>query len=138
MKIMVCIDGSDKSRYALEKAVSFFKSQNPGIMLLLVAEEPLDASMENEEVFEQWRKECHDILNETAKEVTQHGLEVDAILATGDPRSMIMEAINTKSPDMVVMAKRGKGSVKNMLLGSVTTFVVRQADCPVLTVKMPD
>lgn len=136
MKIMVCYDGSDRSRNALDKTLEFFKDQKPDIMILLVAEEPLDASMENEEVFEEWKKECHDLLNEVAKDVTQLGLEVDAILATGDPRTMIMEAIENKAPDLLVMAKRGKGSVKNALMGSVSTYVLRQAHCPVLVVKM--
>ncbi len=138
MKIMVCYDGSDRSRNALNKTLDLFKDQNPDMMILLVAEETLDASMENEEVFEEWKKECHDLLNEVAKDVTQQGLEVDAILATGDPRTMIMEAIENKAPDLVVMAKRGKGSVKNALLGSVSTYVLRQAHCPVLVVKMPE
>jgi len=135
VKIMVCYDGSASSRNALEKTLEFFKDQRPAIIILLVAEEPLDASMENEEVFEQWRQECHDLLNDIAKEVTQLGLEVDAMLATGDPRTMIMEAIKNKSPDLLVMAKQGKGGVKDALMGSVSTYVLRQVQCPVLVVK---
>ena len=138
MKILVCFDGSDKAKHALNKTLELFKGQNPDMMILLVAEEPLDASMENEEVYEEWQKECHDLLNEAARDVTQLGLEVDAILATGDPRKMIMEAIENKAPDLVVVAKRGKGSVKDALLGSVSTYVVRQAKCPVLVVKKPE
>lgn len=135
MKILVCFDGSDRSQNALNKTLELFKGQNPDMMILLVAEEPLDASMENEEVYEEWQKECHDLLNEAARDVTQLGLEVDVILATGDPRKMIMEAIENKDPDLVVLAKRGKGSVKDAFLGSVSTYVVRQAQCPVLVVK---
>ncbi len=138
MKILVCFDGSDRSQNALNKTLELFKGQNPDMMILLVAEQPLDASMENEEVYEEWQKECHDLLNEAARDVTQLGLEVDAILATGDPRKMIMEAIDNKAPDLVVLAKRGKGSVKDALLGSVSTYVVRQAKCPVLVVKKPE
>jgi nucleotide-binding universal stress UspA family protein len=138
VKILVCFDGSDRSQNALNKTLELFKGQNPDMMILLVAEQPLDASMENEEVYEEWQKECHDLLNEAARDVTQLGLEVDAILATGDPRKMIMEAIDNKAPDLVVLAKRGKGSVKDALLGSVSTYVVRQAKCPVLVVKKPE
>ena len=130
MKIMVCYDGSDRSRNALNKALEFFKDQKPDMIILLVAEEPLDASTENEEVYEEWKKECHDLLNEAAKDVTQEGLEVDAILATGDPRTMILECIEKKSPDLVVMAKRGRGGVKNALLGSVSTDILRKSSCP--------
>ena len=135
---MVCYDGSDRSKNALNIALELFKGQNPDMMILLVAEEPLDASTENEELYEEWQKECHDLLNEAAREITQLGLEVDAILATGDPRKMIIEAIANKDPDVVVLSKRGKGSVKNALLGSVSTYIVRQAQCPVLVVKMKD
>jgi nucleotide-binding universal stress UspA family protein len=136
--MMVCYDGSERSRNALNQSLELFKDQKPDVIILLVAEEPLDASMENEENYEEWKKECTDILNEVAKDVTQLGLEVDAILATGDPRTMIMQAIENKAPDLLVMAKRGKGGVKNALLGSVSTYVLRQANCPVLVVKKPE
>ena len=138
MKVMICYDGSDRSRNALEKTVEFFKNEKPDIMLLMVAEDPGDPSMENEASTEQLRNASHDKLRETAEWVAEHGFETDAILATGDPRSMILEAIDSKNPDLVVVAKRGKSSVDRMLLGSVSTYVVRHSRCPVMVIQKLD
>jgi len=45
---------------------------------------------------------------------------------------MILEAVKTKSPDVLVVAKRGGGLMEQMVLGSVSAFLVRHASCPVL------
>lgn len=138
MKIMVCYDGSDRSTNALEKTLELFKDQAPEIMLLMVADTPGDASMENEEASEAVQKDCHASLRSMAESVADRGFEVDAILATGDPRNMIVEAIENKNPDLVVVAKRGRSSVDRILLGSVSTYVVNHSTTPVLVVQKVD
>ena len=140
MKIMICYDGSDRSTNALEKTLKLFKDRAtpPEIMLLMVADAPGDASMENEEASEVFHKNCHASLRSMAESVAERGLEVDAILATGDPRNMIVEAIENKKPDLVVVAKRGRSSVDRLLLGSVSTHVVNHSTAPVLVVQKVD
>ncbi len=135
---MVCYDGSDRSRNALDKALELFAPQKPDIMILMVVENPGDASMENEGIVSEWLREHQDKLREAAERVTDQGYETDAILATGDPRNMIIEAIEKKSPDLVVLAKRGHSRVDRMLLGSVSTFVVRHSSVPVLVIRKQD
>ena len=39
--------------------------------------------------------------------------------------------------DMVVMGSRGRGSVKGVLLGSVSKYVLDKSKVPVLIVKWP-
>ncbi|GMR04176.1 MAG: universal stress protein [Thermodesulfobacteriota bacterium] len=134
MKIMVAHDGSDNAQKALDKTLELFKPLNPEIILIMVVEGPRDASMENEPIFEREKSKCHDFLHKTAEKVVDQGFEVDAILAVGDPRRMITEATNTKSPDFLVVAKRGEGIVERMVLGSTSAFLIRHAKCPVLVV----
>jgi len=136
MNIMVCHDGSGRAHKALEKTVAYFKAQKPDIMLLTVAEAPLDASIENEEIFEKWKGERYDVLREEASWVADHGLEVDAILAVGDPRTMILEAINKKSPDLVVVSRRGRSEIGRMRLGSVSSYLVHHSERPVLVMTL--
>lgn len=136
MKIMFCHDGSARAQKALKKTIDYFSSQKPEMVLLTVAEEPHDASMVSEENFEKWKSERHDELKKAAESVVREGLEVDAILAVGDPREMIIEAINKKSPDLVVVARRGKSEVGKMLLGSVSAYVIRHAERPVLVMTL--
>lgn len=132
MKIMVCHDGSRRAQDALEKTIELFKSQKPEIILIAVVEDPLDATSTNEESFRKWCSSREDDLEKAAGSVVRQGLEVDVILATGDPRKMLLEAAKTKSPDFLVVAKRGGGLLEQMVLGSVSAFLVRHATCPVL------
>lgn len=132
MKIMVCHDASRKSQLALEKAVGLFKPQRPEIILITVVEGPVDATSTNEESFRKWCEKREDELKTFASWIVDQGLEVDAVLAIGDPRKMILEAVKTKSPDILVVAKRGGGLMEQMVLGSVSAFLVRHASCPVL------
>ena len=132
MKIMVCHDGSESAQFALEKTLELFRREKPEIILLTVVEEPLDASMENEDIFLRYRQERHDFIIKTSNEVADKGFEVDAILAVGDPRRMIPEAVENKSPDVLVVARRGAGGMAKMLLGSVSAYLLRHVQCPVL------
>lgn len=132
MKIMVCHDGSQNAQNALEKTIELFKASKPEIIIITVVEEPRDASLENEEIFEKWRSDRHDLLMKTANAVAGRGIDVDAILAVGDPRKMILEAADNKNPDILVVSKRGGGILDRMVLGSVSAYLVRHAQCPVM------
>ena len=132
MKIMVCHDGSERSQEALERTVALFKAQKPEIILITVVEEPLDATSQDEESFEKWRTRRDQELKNAANWVVKHGLNVDAILAVGDPRKMITEAAANKNPDILVVARRGAGLLEKMALGSVSAYLIRHAECPVL------
>ncbi|OGP15359.1 MAG: hypothetical protein A2054_10505 [Deltaproteobacteria bacterium GWA2_55_10] len=132
MKIMVCHDGSERSQEALERTVALFKAQKPEIIIVTVVEEPLDATSMDEESFEKWRSRRDQDLKNAANWVVGQGLDVDAILAVGDPRKMITEAAANKNPDILVVARRGAGLLEKMALGSVSAYLIRHAECPVL------
>lgn len=132
MKIMVCHDGSQRSQSALERTAEMFRVQKPSIILVTVVEEPLDATSQDEASFESWRASRGESLKEAADWVVEHGLNVDAILAVGDPRKMLIEATEARNPDILVVAGRGSGLLRGMVLGSVSAFLVRHAECPVL------
>ncbi len=132
MKILICYDGSDSAQNALEYTVKMFKSHNPEIILLTVSEDPADASLENEAITEEVRHEGHDILKKGADWVATHGMDVDAILAHGESREMIMETIDKKKPDIVVVARQKKSGYIRHFLSSVSAYLVRNAGCHLL------
>lgn len=134
MKMIVCFDGSDNSEHALSEALRLFGCLKPFIVLLEVIEESRDASSEAEEAYARWHKVRSEALKLKAKELVAQGFEVDAVLADGDPREMILEATRSKKPDILVLGKRGGGHLPEMLIGSVSTYLVRHAACPVLVI----
>lgn len=57
------------------------------------------------------------------------------LLRTGDARDLICQAAKDVGADLIVMGTHGRRGVTRALLGSVTESVIRQAPCPVLTVR---
>lgn len=134
MKIMVCHDGSEQAQRSLERCVELFGSLRPEIIIITVVEEILDATSRDEQAFNEWRTTRDEDLEKAARWVFERGFKADAILAVGDPRKMIIEAAENKRPDFIVMARRGKGLIEDMILGSVSAYIVRHSSSSVLIV----
>jgi nucleotide-binding universal stress UspA family protein len=72
---------------------------------------------------------------ETLKAARVPGVQVEHLLMEGDPSSTIVQAARDSGCDLLVMGTHGRGFVLRVLLGSVAEDVLRQAPCPVITVK---
>ena len=135
MKMLICHDGSGNAQSALEKSIAMLKCEKPEIILVTVVEEPADASSYDEAAFEKWRETREADLKEAANWVVKQGLNVDVVIAIGDPRKMLVEAIRKKKPDIVVISSRPpKGGVRfGNVTVSVSDYIVHHIDdCPVL------
>ncbi len=136
MKIMFCYDGSEIADRALEKTINYFKEQKPDVILLTVSEAAKDSGIESEAHYEQLKELRDKALKSKAQWVAEHGMEVDCLTATGDPREMILAAIEKKDPDIVVVARRGMSDMRRMALGSVSAYLVRHSERPVLVMTL--
>jgi len=58
---------------------------------------------------------------------------VKRILLEGDPARKIVEYAHAENSDLILMPTHGYGPFRRLLLGSVTSKVLHDADCPVLT-----
>lgn len=61
------------------------------------------------------------------------GLRVNRVLKLGKPGPEIARYASEQNADLVVMPTHGYGGFKRLLLGSVTSAVLREARCPVWT-----
>lgn len=59
--------------------------------------------------------------------------EVD--VAMGDPGGEVLRVAKSKRVNLIVMATHGRKGLRRLVLGSVAEKVVREAPCPVLTLK---
>jgi len=135
MKILVCHDGSANAQFALMKCIEMLGHQKPQLILAAVAEEPLDASSHDEAAFEELRAKLEAELEKSAKWVSERGFDVSVILATGDPRKMLVTTIEVKDPDLVVIASRPpQGGIRfGNVTVSVSDYLLRHlGDRPVL------
>uniref|UniRef100_A0A7N0T2I7 UspA domain-containing protein n=1 Tax=Kalanchoe fedtschenkoi TaxID=63787 RepID=A0A7N0T2I7_KALFE len=76
--------------------------------------------------------ETLDIANTAARQK-----EVDVLLKIywGDPREKICEAVDNIPLTCLIVGNRGLGTLKRVIMGSVSNYIVNNASCPVTVVK---
>jgi nucleotide-binding universal stress UspA family protein len=64
-------------------------------------------------------------------------VEHQVIVADRPSATHILEILNKRGCDLIVMGTHGRSWLKHRLFGSLTEEVVRRAHCPVMLVKAP-
>jgi nucleotide-binding universal stress UspA family protein len=77
-------------------------------------------------------------LDETAARIAATGLQVDAILAGGDPTDEIVAAAVREKCDLIAMGTHGHRFIKDIFFGSVANEVRHKSLVPVLLVRGSD
>ncbi|THU71907.1 hypothetical protein C4D60_Mb04t06470 [Musa balbisiana] len=147
-RVMVAIDESESSHYALEWVLSNLRSSLSSSSLVVFTVQPypeisyLNAAsfgpppMELIQTVQQHQKELSLSLLEKAKEICiQHGVVAETISEVGDPKEAICEAVEKLKIDLLIVGSHGKGAIQRVFLGSVSNYCVHNAKCPVLVVK---
>jgi len=63
------------------------------------------------------------------------GVKYELRTAVAQPTAAILHAHKNLSADLIVMGTHGRRGLSHFLLGSVAERVVREAECPVLTIR---
>ena len=78
------------------------------------------------------------------KELERFGLQdlsglkdVERTVSTGVPHEVIVDFVKKNKIDMIVIGTHGRSGIDRILFGSTAAQVVRNAPCPVLTVRLP-
>ena len=146
MHILVGTDGSEDAVEAARRALAVLTTPDT-VTLVCVVEPPPEASAGLESGFaggvatpEELERahgaadaEARAALERTAA-VVPAGPAVELRVEAGDPGPLLVRLAHNLGADAVVVGTRGRGAVKRMLLGSVSTHVANHAPCPVIVV----
>lgn len=77
-------------------------------------------------------------LDRCCAELRKDGVDVDSVLAGGDPATEICAAAAREGCDLIAMSTHGHGFVKDVLYGSVANEVRHMTTVPVLLVRAAD
>ena len=141
--IVVGVDGSSVSTLAVSWAADTARMQRRPVTLVHALRRPSaselawlsQAAYSLPEVTAAAEAEGRELL-EHARELVEHrapGIDVGTVLQTGDAREILLDLAAEAA--LVVVGTRGHGRVAGLLLGSVSTAVVKQAPCPVAVVR---
>jgi nucleotide-binding universal stress UspA family protein len=148
-KILVCVDGSDKSLEAADYSISIAQNSRAQLVILNVIEtEPWlygekayewGSPEKVDEAYANKKLEIQKILDQIKKNAEAVGIQsISEILLA--PRTQgavkaILEYVEQQQIDVLVVGTRGNTGIKKMLLGSVANGLLTLANCPVMVIK---
>ena len=143
--ILCTIDLNVKSKSTITKAVQLAHQFNSKIILLYVLEEFM-----NKEEMEMLRVNIDTVKSEFEKTAIMaknemkgiihnlHAEDIDVrfMLKEGKPKKVICEEAEKNNSDLIIVGKTPKNTLKNLLLSSNSSYVVKHTQVPVLV--MPE
>jgi len=137
-RVLFPTDGSDAAERALDLAVAVAGAHDAELHVLYVADtnQPSLSRIQGQ-VVDALEGEGDRIVEDAATTARNAGVDVTTEVVQGGPSQTILDYVDARGVDLVVMGTRGERDVERLLLGSVTERVVRSSPVPVLAVP-PD
>jgi nucleotide-binding universal stress UspA family protein len=140
-KILYPTDFSDVSKKAIDYLVQLKDAGAKEIVILHVIDEKgMDAiyrygAGSAVEISGAIEKEAWEEGKKIEKKLNEKGLKVKMRIETGIPLKEILKAEEEEKVSAIVIGSHGKTNLQQMVLGSVSEKVIRQAKNPVLVIK---
>ena len=136
--ILVPIDFSEHSNYAVEVAVDLAKKKAATIVLLHCVELPRRFITEStsalpEELF--FMKEASTNVKKISEEIESKGISVKTVVETTALTYAVKNLLEEQAIDFIVMGSTGATGSKELFLGSNAEKIVRTSSVPVLVIK---
>ncbi|HEY2110595.1 MAG TPA: universal stress protein [Dongiaceae bacterium] len=145
--ILVALDGSKHAAGVADAAADLALRCDAKLLILHVVAPIFDGKVRNDlanlarmEHGEQTEYEMlqgfgQDIVHSAELGARQKGVtQVEALVEVGDPAGVIVDIARARGADLIVLGRRGLGTLAGLLLGSVSHKVIQVADRPCLTV----
>jgi nucleotide-binding universal stress UspA family protein len=136
--ILIPLDGSGLAECAVSCAVAFGRTFGARVTLLRVLEktqnaeclqsiDPLDWSM--------YKREATTYLTELGARFEAEGIESDLMVKEGHPAQRIIEAIQEKGIDLMVVSSHGRSGLSGWSAGSVFQKIILRARISIMIVR---
>ncbi|MBB5022812.1 universal stress protein [Desulfurispira natronophila] len=137
VKILVPVDNSDTARRTISMIVAN-RDQFPSELTLLyvINMQKLTYRMipdfQVDMIGENARKSGEAMLHGYRDILARSGIEAHTRLELGSPREIISRTANEENFQMVIIGRRGRSEIGDVLFGSVANYVLHHVRCPVL------
>ncbi len=147
-QIVLGVDGSEASERAvavmadlaaqLRSAVTVVHAVADAMMIMppvAPTEAMITPPLVTEEAMRELEQAGQEVLARTAERFHRAGVTCTTRLEHGPAAAHIVDIARTTGADLIVLGSRGHGKLEELLLGSVSDAVVREAHCSVLIVR---
>ncbi|NUT52167.1 MAG: universal stress protein [Saccharothrix sp.] len=139
-RIVVGVDGSPAGRAALRWAAEEGKLRGCEVRAVLawrvdygMVIGPMSATVAASVDVAALRADHQAVLDDAVAEV---GGDVRAVLVEGDAREVLVE--QAADAALLVVGSRGAGPIRQAFIGSVSSYCVHHAPCPVVVIRGPE
>ena len=137
--ILVPLDGSDASRRAMDEAIYLSGLSGATLTFLYVMDlnKELPAAQriwEESHSIEEWKKAVAEKLA-TFVVGLEDKIQHEDIVEVGSPGKVIQRIAQERRTDLILMGSRGLNVLENIVLGSVSQYILTHAPCPVMVVR---
>ncbi|MEJ5308830.1 MAG: universal stress protein [Anaerolineae bacterium] len=125
---------------AAERALLYLehiaRMESAEVVVLHVYEPPerYVATQGYESLLQQLEAVAQEVVNDTVEHLQKAGISALGIIHAGAPAKTILETAQDEKASLIVLGTRGPSNVTDILLGDVSTEVLRYARCPVFLV----
>ncbi|HEU4685149.1 MAG TPA: universal stress protein [Nitrospira sp.] len=137
-RIVVATDFSECAERAVEYGIYFALGWSAHVDFISVVETLPGLEFDRpfaDPLTELRRKESERLLGELAARVQREQLDVNWHVRHGIPSQEIVQAVLEQQADLLVVGTHGRTGLEDIMLGSTAERVIKQAPCPVLTVR---
>ena len=141
-RILCPVDFSDASWHALKYAISMAQEADGELAILHVIGHELEHTSDIEfatgMTVGDFLKDREETLRQRLREAVASASEscrADSLIAHGKPWREVLRVAAERQSDLIVMGVQGRGAADILFFGSTTQHVVRDASCPVLTLR---
>jgi nucleotide-binding universal stress UspA family protein len=143
-RIVVGVDGSEHATAALQWAVRMGKGMDSEVVAVFAISPPLyfdtgfSAPTIPVQYDKEWRAEMKKEFEEVwVKPLRDAGVKYRTDMKDGRAASVISQVADEEDADIVLVGRRGRGGVAELLLGSVSHELVLHCKRPVLVISSP-
>ena len=134
--ILIAIENSEADRAVLNHVEPLARLTGAKLLLVHVADGWAARHFDELKLREsEEMRQDREYLDRCATDLAAASLDVDAILASGDPAVEICAAADRESCDLIAMATHGHGFLNDVVRGSVANQVRHRTMVPVLMVR---
>lgn len=141
--ILFPTDFSEGSAEALKYAVEFAKKYDAKLYVVHIIYDVAKASgwyvphISMDKLYQEIHEGAKKELDNFGVEELSGIKNIERVVITGIPHQEIVAFANSKKVDMIIIGTHGRTGIDRILFGSTAAQVVRNAPCPVLTVRLP-